>query len=349
MRTTELRDLAMIEWVQFIDRTKEVPLKCLRTLITAIIFGLLSAVLWGTSDFLSRETSKSIGYYLTTGYVQLIGFIVPISIALLYQEQIPIFDLPLLSLNLLLGIFVFLSFIFLYRGLSEGTMSIVAPVTSGSAPAFAVILFVIVLGQTLTKVETYAIAGVIVGVTLSGVRFSQLKKDILRTGFPRPNAINMRASQVEMQVVDHDKARRIVKGLDFSLLCSANTAVVYLGLGILIPRLGWFFPALILKGAAALVAFAFLVLARKKFEIPDTRTFLLLVLMGVLDMGGLLVFNYGISIAGNLLPLVVTFSGLSGLVILICAYVVYHERLERIQAVGIFLVITAASILLYLQ
>src|SRR5208283_942373 len=329
----ELRDLAMIEWVQFIDRTKEVPLKCLRTLITAIIFGLLSAVLWGTSDFLSRETSKSIGYYLTTGYVQLIGFIVPISIALLYQEQIPIFDLPLLSLNLLLGIFVFLSFIFLYRGLSEGTMSIVAPVTSGSAPAFAVILFVIVLGQTLTKVETYAIAGVIVGVTLSGVRFSQLKKDILRTGFPRPNAINMKASQVEMQVVDHDKARRIVKGLDFSLLCSANTAVVYLGLGILIPRLGWFFPALILKGAAALVAFAFLVL----------------VLMGVVDMGGLLVFNYGISIAGNLLPLVVTFSGLSGLVILICAYLVYHERLERIQAVGIFLVITAASILLYLQ
>ncbi len=228
-------------------------------------------------------------------------------------------------------------------------MSIVAPVTSGSAPAFAVILFVIILGQTLTKIETCAIAGVIVGVTLSGVRFSQLKKDILRTGFQRSNAANMKTSQLEMEHGDHEKARRLVKGLDLSLLCSSSTAVVYLGLGILVPRLGWLFPALILKGACALVAFAFLLLARKKFKIPDTRTFLLLVLMGVLDVGGLLVFNYGIFIAGSLLPLVVTFSGLSGLVILICAYFVYHERLERIQAVGIFLVITAASILLYFQ
>ena len=316
-------------------------------MITAIIFGLLSAVLWGTSDFLSRETSKSIGHYLTIGYVQFIGFLIPISIVLFYHEQIPTFDLPLLSLNCLLGGFVFFSFIFLYRGLTEGTMSIVAPVTSGSAPAFAVILFVIILGQTLTKIEAYAIAGVIVGVTLSGVRFAQLKKDILRTRFPRSNAFNMKASK--MRHKDHEKARRIVKGLDLSLLCSASTAVVYLGLGILIPRLGWLFPALILRGAGALVAFAFLLLARKKFKVPDTRTFLLLVLMGVLDVGGLLVFNYGISIAGNLLPLVVTFSGLSGLVILICAYLVYHERLERIQAVGIFLVITAASILLYFQ
>ena len=318
-------------------------------MITAIIFGLLSAVLWGTSDFLSRETSKSIGHYLTTGYVQFIGFIVPISIALFYHEQIPTFDLPLLLLNCLLGIFLFFSFIFLYRGLTEGAMSIVAPVTSGSAPAFAVILFVIILGQTLTKIEAYAIAGVIIGVTLSGVRFAQLKKDILRTGFPRSNAANKKASQAEMEHEDHEKTRRIVKGLDLSLLCSASTAVVYLGLGILIPRLGWLFPAIILKGAGALVAFAFLLLARKKFKIPDTRTFLLLFLMGVLDVGGLLVFNYGISIAGNLLPLVVTFSGLSGLVILICAYLVYHERLERIQAVGIFLVITAAAILLYFQ
>ena len=237
----------------------------------------------------------------------------------------------------------------MYRGLAEGTMSIVAPVTSGLGPAFAVILFVIILGQTLTKIEAYAIAGVIVGVTLSGVRFTQLKKDILRTGFPRSNAINMKTSQVEMKHEDHEKARRIAKGLDLSLLCSASTAVVYLGLGILIPRLGWLFPAIILKGAAVLVAFAFLLLARKELKIPDVRTFLLLVLMGVLDVTGLLVFNYGISIAGNLVPLVVTFSGLSGLVILIYAYLVYHERLERIQAVGIFLVITAASILLYFQ
>jgi len=297
---------------------------------------------------MSRETSKSIGYYLTTGYVQFIGFLVPISIVLFLHEQFPAFNLSLLTLNLILGFFVFFSFIFLYRGLSEGTMSIVAPVTSGVAPAFSVILFIIFLGQSLTKIEAYAIAGVIVGVTLSGVRFAQLKKDILRTGVSLPNSTIDMTSQI-VKHGDHEKARRFVKGVDFALLCSASTAVVYLGLGILIPRLGWFFPALILKGAGAFVTFAFLMLAGKKFQIPDRRTFLLLLLMGIMDVGGLLVFNYGISIAGNLLPLVITFSGLSGLVILMCAYVVYHERLEPIQAVGIFLVITAASILLYFQ
>lgn len=319
-------------------------------MISAIFFGVLSAVLWGTSDFLSRETSKSIGYLLTTCYIQFLGFLVPLALIPFYPGQNPVFDLRLFSLNFSLGIFVFLSFIFLYRGLSEGTMSIVAPVTGGTGPAFTVILAVILLGQTLSPIEALMITAVIIGVALSGVRFSQLKSDILAAGFLRPKMSEVKSLvSTGSENLEHEKARRIEKGLDSSLLCAGCAAVVYLGLGIITPRLGWLFPAVIMKGAAALTAVTFLLIARRKIKIPDKRTFSVLVLMAVLDAGGLLVFNFGVVVAQGFLPLVVTFSGLSGLVILLCARVAYQEKLERIQAIGIFLVITAASILLYFQ
>ncbi|HXY82208.1 MAG TPA: DMT family transporter [Candidatus Saccharimonadales bacterium] len=320
-------------------------------MISAIFFGVLSAVLWGTSDFLSRETSKSIGFFPTTCYIQFLGFLVPLALIPFYLGQNPVVDLRLFSLNFSLGVFVFLSFIFLYRGLSEGTMSIVAPVTSGTGPAFTVILAVVLLGQILSRIEAITITAVIIGVALSGVKFSQLKSDILAAGFLGTKTPEVRSSEPNGKIenLEHEKARRIEKGLDSSLLCAGCAAVVYLGLGIITPRLGWLVPALIMKGAAALTAATFLLIARRKIKIPDKRTFLLLVLMAALDAGGLLVFNFGIVVAEGFLPLVVTFSGLSGLVILLCARVAYQEKLESVQAVGIFLVITAASILLYFQ
>ena len=298
-------------------------------MIVAITFGLMSAMLWGTADFLSRETSKTIGHYLTSRYNQLTSFIWLVGFASLFSVHIPVLNGSLLSLNILLGILDFLSIVFLYRGLSEGVMSIVAPISS-AYPAVAVILAVIILGQTLTRFNAYAITGVMVGVVLSGIKLSEL----------RASGLKLHRS---------GRSSGYVEGLNSALLSCLAGGGLFFGLGVLTPSLGLWLPSIVIKGSAAVVGFGFLFLLKKEFRTPNTKTWLLLALMGIMDCFSFLVFSFGIIMAGGYLPLVVTFSGLAGLVVLLLARVFYGERLDKVQSLGIILVIIGALSILYFQ
>jgi len=308
-------------------------------MLVAITFGLMSALLWGTADFLSRETSKIIGHYLTSSYNQLTSFIWLVGFAFLFGIHFPILNSRLLSLNILLGMLDFLSIVFLYKGLSEGVMSIVAPISS-AYPAVTVILAVIILEQTLTLFNAYAIAGVIIGVVLSGVKMSDLRASGLKLREPDQNGRGSSHS---------DRSRRYVEGLNSALLSCLAGGGLFFGLGVLTPSFGPWFPSIVIKGSAAIVGFGFLFLLKKKFRIPNTKTWCLLALMGMMDCFSFLVFSFGIILAGGYLPLVVTFSGLAGLVVLFLARIFYGERLTRIQSLGIFLVIISALSILYFQ
>ncbi len=306
-------------------------------MLVAITFGLMSAILWGTADFLSRETSKTIGHYLTSSYNQLTSFVWLIGFALLFSIHLPILNGRLLSLNILLGILDFLSIVFLYRGLSEGVMSNVAPISS-AYPAVTVILAVIILEQTLTLLNAYAIAGVIIGVVLSGIKLSDLRSSGLRLHG---------TDQKSTRSGHSGRSRRYVEGLNSALLSCLAGGGLFFGLGVLTPSLGPWFPSIVIKGSAAIVGFAFLFLLKKEFKIPNTKTLCLLALMGMMDCFSFLVFSFGILMAGGYLPLVVTFSGLAGLVVLFLARIFYGERLTKIQSLGIFLVIIIVLSILY--
>jgi uncharacterized membrane protein len=318
----------------------------------AIFFGLLSAVLWGAADFLSRKTSKSIGYYLTVGYLQLIGCIVSVAFAILYGEHLPFLEPNFLLLNVVVGLLVLVSLVFLYRGLSQGTMSIVAPISGGMGPAVAVVLSVIILGQVVVRIDAYAIAGVIVGVILSGVKFSELRSGLLHTGvLPTLSDSKLCESAARSDACFDGMWRglRITKGLDSAIVSAVAAGAVYLGLGVLIPHFGWLFPIIIIKATGASAAFGFILLAKGDLKIPNSRTLLWLILMGTMDLAGILAFSFGILTAGGYLPIVVTFSGLSGLVVLMLARLFYQEKLDTVQTAGAFLVIAAAMTLLYFQ
>jgi drug/metabolite transporter (DMT)-like permease len=313
-------------------------------MITSIIFGLFSAVLWGSADVLCRKTSKTIGYYLTSVYIQLIGFCFAVTFALLYDPPVPKFQPNLLLLNILLGIFALVSFTFYYRGLTEGTMSLIGPISGAMAPTVAVLFSVVFLGQAILPTDGFAIAGIILGVVLSGINLSELRNLV-------PNAILSRNQTIENKYPASyvDMKSRVIKELDSSLIAAGAAGVIYVGLGIIIPLYGWLFPSIIIKASSTLVAFAYLLCLRRKLIIPNLRTFLWLTLMGFLDLMGLVAFNLGLITAGGYIPLVVTFSGLSGLVVLFLARIFYEERLNTIQSLGIFLVIIAAMVLLYFQ
>ena len=315
-------------------------------MLAAIFFGLLSAVLWGAADFLSRKTSKSIGYYLTAGYIELIGCIASVAVALLYSDRLPVLKPDFLLLNVGVGLLVLVSTIFLYRGLSQATMSIVAPLSGGMGPAVAVVLSVIILGQVVVRIDAYAIVGVIVGVVLSGVKFSELRNGLHTGVLDIPSSD---AKLCESPVRPGVWGGRITKGLDSAIVSAVSAGGVLLGLGVLIPQFGWLFPTIMTKATGALAVFGFMLLAKGDFKIPNSRTMLWLVLMGLMDLAAILALSFGILTAGGYLPIVVTFSGLSGLVVLMFARLFYKEKLDTVQTAGIFLVIAAATTLLYFQ
>lgn len=243
-------------------------------MIEAALYGLCTAIFWGTADFVSRRPSQRVGYYLTSSYVQLLSFIglvfyVPFSanvnlISVASQSTFVV-------LNLVAGVFYFFGISLLYKGCSSGVMSIVAPV-AGSYPVIAILLSVFLLGQSFSNVKVYAIVIILIGIVLAGVRISEFRK----------NEFKLKPAH-----------RRIVKGLDSAILSCLVVGTGDFLIGLVAPRFGFVFPVLLMKGAAALTAFVFLVPLRQEFLIPTGKDLLWIVVLGVLDSMGFILFSLG--------------------------------------------------------
>ncbi len=307
----------------------------------------MSAGLWGTADFLSRKTSKSIGHYLTSSYLQLFSFISLIVVALRYNLRLSMLNLPLLALNLSLGALVFLSLLFKYRGLSQGLMSIVAPI-AGAYPIVTIALAFIVLGQSLSPFDASAIACVIIGAVLSGINLSDLRIHLGRA----VNSSIFHVSERNHQTTgsrDQAKVIGFVKGLDSAVLSCLLAGSFLFCEGTLTPSLGWLLPIVLVKGSAAVIAFGCILPLKQEFKLPNLPNSFCLVLMGIMDALGYLAFNFGIILSAGYLPIVATFASLSGLMILALAHIFYGERLGKAQWLGICLILIGASAVLYLQ
>ncbi len=94
----------------------------------AILFGLLSALLWGTGDFIGGFSSKRTNAFIVVVISQIFGLIVITGLAILYAEPLPSFnDVFFSGLAGFCGAF---GIIALYKGLSSSNMGFVAPVSA---------------------------------------------------------------------------------------------------------------------------------------------------------------------------------------------------------------------------
>ncbi len=96
--------------------------------LSAIFFGLASALCWGAGDFNGGFATKRNNVYSVVIVSQIVGIALLVSTALLLSEQFPA------SKDMFIGgtagICGGLGLLALYRGLARGNMSIVAPVTA---------------------------------------------------------------------------------------------------------------------------------------------------------------------------------------------------------------------------
>ena len=297
-------------------------------MIEAALYGLGTALIWGTGDFLSRKPSQRIGFYLTSSYVQLLSFIGLIfyaSFSASVNLNSAVSQPTFVALNLAAGVFYFFGISFLYRGCSSGVMSIVAPV-AGSYPVIAIVLAVFILDQSFSNATFCAIILILAGVVLAGVRISEggghdFKLDSTHFG--------------------------TVKGLDSAILSCLFVGTGDFLVGVVASHFGFIFPTLVLKGAATFTAFFCLIILGQKFLVPRGKDLFWIVVISVLDSVGFILFSLGVISAGGALPVVVTLTGLGGGVTMVWARMIYGERIARIQTLGILMLLFGVSIILY--
>ena len=288
-----------------------------------VLLGAFTAFCWGTSDYLSRSSSQKVGHYRTTVYMHVVSTAtLVLLLPLLLRPDFGIsFELALTLVAL--SVVNFFAFIFLYRGLHYGVVSVVAPIAY-SYPIITTIFAVIFLGVMLSGVRTLALAAVILGVILLSTRFSELGRYLRGGGLVK-----------------------VMPGVDSAVVSAVSFGSVYVALGFVTPLVGYVLPVLFLRGLGGIFGFTFAPLLKQDVRPRrDVMTRTMLV-MGILETFGLLSFNLGISFGGATLPVVTALSGMGGAFATTYAMAFLRERLEPNQLVGILLSIAGVFALLY--
>ena len=264
----------------------------------AVALGLASSIAWGISDFLGGLKSRSLHLLSVLLISQAIGFLPLVVIVALRGEPLPDgADLLWAALGGLAGLVGLASF---YRGLSIGAMAVVAPI-SGLAATIPVAVGV----ATGDRPSALQVIGVVVALT--GV--------VLAAREPREGG----------------EGARLATGVGFALLSALGFGCFFVGLDAGSEEDIWW--ALLFVRGASLSALVLAALALRPPLTLRRADVAALVTIGVLDVTA----NGLFAAAANegLVSVVAVLGSLYPVVTILLARMVLHERVQRIQQVGV--------------
>jgi len=289
----------------------------------SIAMGLAAAFCWGTADYMSRSQSERVGSYRTLIYSHMVTLIAVLVLIPIISPNLAFPVYPVLAL-IGAGVINFAAFVFLYRAFHRGVVSVVAPVVY-TYPAVTAVLAVVILGASLSIFQVVALAGIIAGVILLSMRFSELYAYLRGTGAPG-----------------------LTKGVGLAVGASLCFGMVYIGIGYAAPSVSVVLPVMLLRIIAISAGFLMAPVLRQK-AMPNRLVFSkTMIAMGVLEAFGFLAFTYGIEAAGSTLPVVTALSGMGGAVATSYGLAFLKERLEPNQMLGVLLSLAGVFALLYL-
>ena len=277
--------------------------------------GLGAALSWGTMDVATALASRRLGSLKVTAGIQVVGAVLLVALALWQGTSLPSDPLVLAAAGLLgiVGAGAYLSY---FTGLRIGPISLVAGVVAAYG-GLTVVLAVLVRGESLTTVQALGAAVATLGVVLTAVAFDG---GIRGTRLAGPGVI-------------------------FAVLALLLFALMTVGLAEAIERSGWLEVLVVSRIVNAVVSIGAVVvltsLAHPRFRaivqvdtIAVARTSWTIVLIaGVLDVVGLVVFAIGLEQAETWLVGLVSSFGPAFTILI--AVLFLGERLQRVQWLGL--------------
>lgn len=159
-------------------------------LLIAILGGMGAMFGWGVADFFAKKTIDKIGDVTTLFWAQALG-ILPLLIYFLLNYSAPTITVSMGLPLILYGVIDAFGYIFFYKALEKGKVSIVSPLLATFA-AFAVLISAFLFKEQILPVRWLALGIVFTGILLTSVDFKGLrdgsldKKDLVKGDYRKP-------------------------------------------------------------------------------------------------------------------------------------------------------------------
>jgi drug/metabolite transporter (DMT)-like permease len=281
-----------------------------------IVLGLLTALSWGSSDFLARFAARRIGALRTTLYMQLAGF----ALLTIFLRWVGGWGhltdgsgWQPWAWGVLAGIVNSVSTLALYRSFEIGKMAVVAPL-SASYPALTLLLSLLT-GEHLTSVRVAGIALILVGV-------------VLVAGGETPPDENNSASQTA-------PGKKNESGIGWAVVSAIGFGVLFWLLGNrVVPNVGYASTVWMIRLTSSLLTAIVILLAHQPISPPREGSVPGWLLgMGVLDTGAFILNNRGMQL--EQVSVISVLTSLYGAVTVALASIFLREHLSRWQGAGI--------------
>jgi drug/metabolite transporter (DMT)-like permease len=291
-----------------------------------ILLGLLTALSWGSSDFLARFASRRIGALRTTFYMQLAGFV----LLTIFLPRIGgwghLFDgsgWQPWAWGALAGVLNGVSSLSLYRSFEVGKLAVVAPV-SASYPALTVAISVFT-GEHLTAMRGVGIAFILIGVVVVVRGEAQPEKPAARS----PSMPEKRAAS----------------GIGAALISAAGFGVLFWLLGNrVVPRVGFASTVWTIRLTSSVLTALVILAVKSPISLPRKDSVSIWLLgMGVLDTGAFVMNNLGMQL--EQVSVVSVLASLYGAVTVLLSTVVLRERMSRWQWLGIVAIFAGIALI----
>jgi drug/metabolite transporter (DMT)-like permease len=283
------------------------------TVLDTVLLALAASLCWGTADFTAGLKARTVALPTVLLLAQGVGLALSVPLVVLSGRSFPAAGPALASLGA--GVAVIAGLACFYRALAAGTMSVVAPVAAtGVAIPVLVGLFG---GNHLAAVQAIGMLVAVLGVVLSS---------------RHPAADRTVAGR---------RAHRDSIGL-------AVIAAVAFGCYFLLAHIGtrggvaWLLLLANITGVAGVMAIGLLARSPLRARAPLGD-------LGVLTLAGVLEFAatglYGLANRHGQLSVVAVAGSLYPVATVLLARVVLHERLIRVQALGVSLALVGVALI----
>jgi drug/metabolite transporter (DMT)-like permease len=286
--------------------------------MVAILGGLGAALAWAIATLASSRSSRMIGPISVLGWVMAVGLVTAIIPALIAR---PIALDPLMLVALVvIGLSHNIGLLLAYGALSIGRVSIVAPIVATEGALAAVLS--IVFGEPLASSTGLLLAAIAVGVVLAAAERSA----------DRPDAATLPPSQ---------NRRAAVLAISAALVFSVGLLLAgRLGAAGVPPA--W---VMVVSRSIGVVLIVLPLLATRRFRL--TRAALpLVVAAGILEVVGGAIYvvaaSESVAVAAVLSSQFAALAALGG-------FVLFGERLQRLQLIGVVTVAVGVTLLGALQ
>jgi drug/metabolite transporter (DMT)-like permease len=269
------------------------------------LLGLISALAWGTGDFIAKRTVDRIGPYLTLFYMSLVGAVLLGFINLLPFGDKRGLDLPLFFLNFAASSLGILGYFCLYYGFQVGKLSVVSTITAAGTMV-PVSLSLLILKEWPTVDQFIGIFLIVIGVTLVSLQ--------------NPKTPAPACGQ---------------KGVVPALLSALFFGSYVILIKLISVKTGPLLPVFFVRGMGVVFIGGILLAQKKKFSVP-VRLWKYLIFIGMLDALAFLAFTVGMSY--TLVAIVAPISSLFTLVTVALARFILNEKFLPHQKWGFFIV-----------